>query len=135
MSTTFRVKSEPRAEVVPEGITPMATHIDTGVEVPYTSYRSEKVRPYTADHYELGDLWDDPRGGFEEEVNLIEEYLQQKVAKRELDDSLPAIKNEIKSIEKMNNVDKETRKSIRLGVLASYIRFMTDKRNIIKYAY
>ena len=71
---------------------------------------------------------------YEPEVKIIESYLQSKIQDGDLADSKKAIDREIKTMEKMNNVKDEERPVVRIGILASYIKFLNDTKNIKRYA-
>jgi len=106
------------------------SHSVVDVEVPYLDYESQNSKPYTADYFELGDTWNDPAGGFPKEISMIESYIKERVNSGEIGNSLSAIKNEIKSLEKMNNLKGEERAVVRIEVLSAYIEFMQKKSKI-----
>lgn len=109
------------------------------VEVPYTDYQKVNGKPYTVDHFQLGNTWDDPDGGFEPEVMIIENYLKEKIRNGELANTKSAVKNELKQLERMNNLKNEERVVIKLGTLASFIKFLNETKqlnyNYRKYGY
>lgn len=112
------------------------THsVDTGVEVPFTDYEQEYNHPLAVDYFELGDNWED---GYSDEVGTIDMYLKKQVEKGELPNSIKAIKAEIKELEKINNLKKEERAVIKVGILAAYAKFLMEadgiKYKVRKYA-
>jgi hypothetical protein len=136
--TVFRTKqdeviNEPTVKA-PEKV---ESTVSSKVEVPYLDYHNEHGKPYIVDHFKLGEYWNDPQGGFEEEVNMIEDYIQQQVKSGEVENSVLGVKSLIKEIEKATRTEKEPRTVVKLGVLASYMRFLTDtvkvKSNFRKY--
>ena len=123
----FSVGSE---EKLPEGKNTGVVRSPVEVEVPFTSYRQEKGKPLLVDYFKLGEYWDDPDGGFEEEINTIEEYLRSKIEKGEIADTITAVEKELKKMEKINNLKDEERIVVKLGTLAAYAKFLREAKNI-----
>ena len=76
---------------------------------------------------------------FSEELGLIGTYLDKKIEIGEIDDSIEAVKRELRNLEKMNNVRHEERAVVKTGTLAAYVKFLLEtegiKRNWRKYEY
>lgn len=110
-------------------------HLETEVEPPYTDYHQQKGRSYILDMYEVGELID-PRT-FETEVGDIEAYLEHQISSGEVNNTTESVKNEIKRIEKLVNVKKDARVSMRLALVAEYAKFLLKaegiKRESAKY--
>ena len=126
----FRTKSETTGKPVKLPDAKETTRGDEATEeVPYLDYEREHNHPYSVDYFKLGDTWQDPMGGFPEEVSVIEEYIEKKIKGGDLVNSISAIKQELKRIEEMNNINKEERAVVKIGTMAAYIRFLmeTDK--------
>lgn len=127
---TFREKVEsavePQVEVKPVSATP----ITSDVEVPYLDYESQHGKPYLADLYELGSYWNDRTNGFIDEVSAIEGYLQRQVTDGEINNSLKGVKTRLKEIEKITNMDKESRQVIKMEVMAEYVKFLEKTKDI-----
>ena len=135
----FRTKTEAPATPEPtfEGPKDKMVPAVTQVDPPFTDYEAEKGKPFLVDYFELGDLWD--RGdmyseGYVPEVKTINEYLDYAVKNGDLANTTESIKNEIKRIEKMINVRPDQRKSMRLGLVAEYVRFLLRSDYIKKEA-
>jgi hypothetical protein len=134
---TFREKVEPAVE-------PSATAKETTsgtitkVEVPFSDYSREHGSPYTVDLFGLGEHWTDGIGGFTDEVGAIENYLKEQVDNREIDNSLTAVKKRIKEIEKITGIEHEDRTTVRMEIIAEYVKFLMKKsdihRNITRYS-
>lgn len=107
------------------------------VEPPYLDYQKVNSRPYVADYFQLGEMWDDPVGGFPKEVSAIENYIQQKIVDGDMANSQSAVKEELKRILKINNLQKEERSILKIETLAANIQFLkkTDdiKHNMRRY--
>ena len=131
-SVTFRkAQSEsPTPDTLPTGPKHETTGQSDGVEVPFTEYHRSHGKPYVVDHYELGETWDDPQGGFESEITVIEDYLKQRIELGELADSKEAVAKEIREMERINNIRKEERTVIKLGTLSAYAKFLLEKDRI-----
>jgi hypothetical protein len=131
-------QSEPSEESVPTG-KESSTGSVTDVEVPYLDYAKEKNHPYPVDHYQLGDRWQDPVGGFPKEIAVIEGYIEEKIKSGELANSVNSIKDYIKKLEKLNNIQAEERPLVKIETLAAYIEFLqkTDKlkQNLKRYGH
>lgn len=126
-TVTRQADTEAPGEITPEAPKTENTPVSDQVEVPYTEYQNVNNKPFIADYYELGDSWDEV---YQQETKEIEAYLQNKVKKGEIADSLSAIKRELKEMEKMNDLKNEERKVIKVGILASYARFLLSTENI-----
>lgn len=124
------VPTKPLAEVKGGASTPIT---DT-VEVPYTDYAQEHNHPYLVDHFKLGDNWD----VFSKEVDTIEEYAKSKIRSGEVANSVTAIKDLIKGMEKFNNLKDEERSTVKLEVLSNYAEFLMKneqvKSNLRRYS-
>jgi hypothetical protein len=126
---SYRPNLEPPAKSAP--LTPASdTSVPAGiteVEPPFTDYEGEKGRPFAVDYYELGELWSEGdmySQGYIPEVKTINEYLTDAISNGDIANTIEAARNEIKRIEKINNIKVDQRKTMRLGVVAEYIRFM-----------
>jgi len=103
---------------------------DVKVEVPYTEYEHMNHHPYIVDHYKLGDTWTDKLGGFEKEVNLIDNYLRGEIDKGQLKNEVGAVKEKIDKIYKLCNIEKTERVTMQIEKLAAYLEFLKKTDNI-----
>jgi hypothetical protein len=137
-NTVFRTKQEPTTQVETPMISKEAANTESAVEVPYMDYEVTHSKPFSVDYFELGDTWQDPDGGFTKEVGTIETYLQEEIKSGKLANSVTAIKEALKGIEKLNNVKKEERQIVKVGIVANYMRFLMDNKklmgNVSKYS-
>lgn len=110
---------------------------DDSVEVPFTDYATAHQKPYTVEYFELSDLWDDPDGGFTEEVSVIDEYFTKQIEKGEISNDINSVKKALKEIEKLNDLKDEDRKTVKIGTIAAYVKFLMEvdgiKYNTRKY--
>lgn len=130
VSTDESVKSEQAPQRSGDG----ASVQETKVQPPFTDYESVHKHPYLVDHFELGDRW---RDGFEKEINNIEDYFKSKIELGELKNDTEAVKDKLKGIYKLCNIDKNERATMQIEKLSAYIEFLkkTDhiKLNHAKY--
>lgn len=109
----------------------------THEEVPFLDYHREHGKPFIADHFQLGDTWSDNTGGFPEEVGLIDTYLEDQINQGEIPNDVNAVKEVIKKIEKITNINKNERPVVKIDIIAAYVKFLmtTDKVrfNLKKY--
>jgi hypothetical protein len=118
-------KEETVAEKLPEGKTPdFRATVD--VEEPFTAYKGNRPQMMVVDYFELGDKWNDAIGGYPREVEAISDYLTNKVKSGELADDQKVIKEKLEAMLKVNNLSKEPRASVRIPVLASYVKFLSE---------
>lgn len=124
-------------ESLPEGKEPSRAS-ETHEEVPYLDYENANSYPYLVDYFELGDTWNDPQGGFPQEIQKIKEYVGEKIESGELANSVSAVKTLLKGMEKVNNLTKEERAVVKVEVLANYVDFLLKnedvKRNLRRYS-
>lgn len=100
------------------------------IEVPYTDYEREHNHPYSVDYFNLGDTWNDNAGGFPKEIARIEGYIAQKINSGELANSVGAIKDFMKDMEKFNNLTKEERPVVKIEILSNYIEFLMKNEQV-----
>jgi len=140
--TVFRTQSDVKPtpqqeESLPKGQTPDATPIQDNIEVPYLDYETQNNHPYSVDYFKLGSTWDEPVGGFPHEIANIEDYVKEKVNRGEIANSVKAITNYFKELEKITNIKNEERAVIKVETLSNYIEFLrkTDglKRSLVRY--
>ena len=124
----FRKKEEVKDEPVKnQNIVEKEVATDIVKEpVPYTEYQAENGKPYLADLYSLGDSWE----VFNEELRTIQHYIERKMDSGEIANSTKAVTEVIKKMEKLHNLKDEERTVVRLGTLASYIRFLNETEGI-----
>lgn len=137
--TVFRTPQAPASKGSESSnkVGPASTVSTAAVEVPYLDYEKEHGKPYTVEHFVLGDTWKDPTGGFPEEIGIIEDYFKDKIASGDIANSVTAVKDRLKEILKVTNMSKEERSVIKLETIAAYIKFLSEsddiKHNIKRY--
>jgi hypothetical protein len=110
----------------------IVTPKEDGVEVPFTDYELTKHKPYTADYFDIGPLWEDKVGGFKPEMLEIENYITNKIKQGQIDNTVKAVKEFYKKVEKLSGIDKTERTVVRIAKMAAYIKFMNESDGINK---
>lgn len=127
----FRTKIEPVEDKQPvsEIKSSPTGPISSDIEVPFNDYHKVHGKPYLVDHFKLGDTWDNPDGGFPHEIETLNTYIKDQIDDGEVANSVTAINNLIKKMEKFNNLNNEERSVVKIEVLAHYAEFlMKNKR-------
>src|SRR3990167_6647926 len=123
----FRTRQEPQKEE----ITPIAKEttsqaIVDSVEVPYLDYQTQHGHPLAVDLFNLGDNWD----VYAQEIGLIEVYFKGKIHEGIYANNVDTIKNELKKMEKTLDIKHEERPVVKIGILASHIKFLMETDNL-----
>lgn len=136
---TFRTKQEGSQIPVKPDSADLGPHTasESQVEVPFTDYIQEHGHPLAVDYYQLGDTWEDPQGGFYKEVSIIDGYMKDLINRGEIANTTEAVKERIKQIEKINNLDKSQRTTMKIATVSAYIKFLQEtdgvKNSMKKY--
>ena len=134
VATTPESKSETPSF---ENETKDVTATPTEVEPPYSEYQDKKGKPYSVDYFDLGRYWNEGEL-YTKEINTIETYMQHLVETGEVNNTLDAVKDKFKKIEKMINLDKNDRRSTKVAMIAAHFEFLLKaddiKRNSAKYS-
>lgn len=119
---------EPKVEEGERSITPT----QEGVDTPIALYEQLKGKPYTAEYYEVGKIWDNPDLDMKGDIKDIERYYVSKVQHNEVADGKDNFKKFIKSLEKAIGLTDLTPNTVRISKLAKYIKFMEEADKIDK---
>lgn len=138
--TTFRSKMVDNVPTKPDSAdTGPRAALQTNVDVPFTDYASQNNHPFAVDYYQLGNTWEDPDGGFYKEVSIIDGYLKSLVDQGEISNTVEAVREKLKSIERLNDIKKEHRTTYKIAATAAYIKFIQEtddiKNKMKKYGY
>lgn len=99
------------------------------VEVPFLDYEATYHKPLPVDFFKLM-KWEDPEGGFKDEVKTIDNYLKKLVNSGNMDNSVENAKEKLKTIEKMVGADKTERTVVKIAKIAAYIKFLESCQEI-----
>jgi len=133
--TVFRTKQEPQPQKVDKPYVETPSPTSTEVEPPYLDWEHEKGKPYLVDYFDLGEYWQDKVGGFEKEVATINNYVRDEIEQGRIDNSVEAVKNLLKKIEKQAGYDKTDRNVVKIAQMAAYTEFLYKTRDINKNNY
>jgi len=117
-------------------VSPQSSGNDTTIQPPYSEYESKNGKPYSVDYFDLGSYWDHA-DLYTKEIGTIETYMKHLVDSGEVNNTLEAVTDKYKRIEKMINLDKNDRKAKRVAMVAAHFEFLIKaddiKRNTAKY--
>ena len=136
MDSIVRTKQEVevKEEKPKEGSIPPQSKIDDHVPVPYLDADN-----FLEDYFKLGTQWRDADAIFNEDLHKIDVYLADMIQSGEIANSQSAVLNELKRMEKLNNLTKEERSVVKLEVLGNYAEFLMKntklKSNLRRYNY
>lgn len=125
---TFRSKTDtdtPQPEQVADKTPGVSEKGDTSTKL-IATYEDATGTPYTAQYYDIANIWKEKKGGFESEVRTIESYIKDMVANDELDNTTDAADKLYTEIEKKAGVTDEPSTATKLIKLAAYIRMQRD---------
>ena len=109
---------------------PKSTVPDTDVPVPYLDYKTTHHKPYTVEYFELGNMWDDKDGGFESEINIIEDYMFHLIGHEKLGNSTEAVNEKMKSIERQAGIKKFETTTTRIAKIAAFTKFLNETEDL-----
>lgn len=128
--TVFKTKVEPATPVgAPQAKEPSRDG-QAPVEVPYLDYQMDHGKPFVVDYFGLGSTWAELQGGFPEEVESINQFIESKIKSGELPNNIKSVKDYLGRIEKLINIKDEPRAVIKIETIADYVKFLkaTDER-------
>jgi hypothetical protein len=141
-STVVRSKIEESTEPVeqPKAAPEIASdHKETEdkIDPPFTDYEMVKHRPYSVEYFDIGPFWEDKMGSYKPEIDQIEGYIVGRIREGKLDNTIKAVKQFYKQMEKLSGIDKTERTVVRIAKIASYIKFLkeADHINMDSYKY
>ena len=113
---------------VPESKTPDRPYTKEE-KSPIGLYLEVKGHPYTADYFEVAEIWNDPDIALEEDVMTIESAYVEKVQGGELEDGPDTFEKFIKeALKATSSVDSPT--EIKLAKVAEWYKFMSKLKTI-----
>ena len=130
---TFRQASTPAETKIakPETSTnKQSTTVGADVPVPYLDFKNTHNKPFTAEYFELGNLWDDRDGGFKSELSIIEGYMFNLIGDGKIANSTEAVSAKIKSMEKQAGIKKFDTTNNRIAKVAAFTKFLKDVEDL-----
>lgn len=121
-STTFKAPvAQKPSTPLPKGKEPMV-HENVDVDVPIALHEEVKGKPYSAEYFELGEIWAD-HGSLESDLKAIDSYYRERVASGNLKDGVETFKSLIRDAEKVTDT-KNANPNLKVAKIAEYMRFM-----------
>lgn len=129
---TFREASTPSETKVsePEKSTNKQSTVDADIPVPYLDFKNTHNKPFTAEYFELGSLWNDRDGGFSSELSIIENYMFNLIGNGKIANSTEAVSEKIKNIEKQAGIKKFETTNNRIAKVAAFTKFLRDVEDL-----
>lgn len=106
--------------------TPEASNTSSPSQGPtdlFATYQSVTGTPYTAQHYELGSMWD-KNSTLKQETEAIESHVRRQVESGKLSNSTKAADKYLKTLEKEAKINSEEDSAFKLTKLVAYIEFL-----------
>ena len=129
VDTVFRTPSK-AVEVAPE-IMPERADSKPSVESDsFLGYEMETHQPYLSEYFDVRETWNEPLAGFKEDFEVINSYFKDKINKGEMVDTVEAVKDKLKWIEKMANIDKTERTVMKIEKIKAFVKFLKETDNI-----
>lgn len=127
-----------RDSTPPVASEPSTEHADVKGEVhsesddsSFTQYKGEQGHPYTAKYYGIENIYDEG-DLFSDEISTVERYFRSKIESGALADTTQAIRDQIKSIEKVANIGKNEPTTMRISKLVAYVKFLQETDHLVK---
>ena len=133
--SVFREKQDIPVEEtkVPEMKQADSSGAEKKVEIPYLDSSD-----YLENYFELGTEWKDQDNIFFGDLNRIDNFIKLKIKNGEMENSQDSVKNMLKKMEKLNNLENEGRSVVKLEVMSNYVEFLLKndllKSNLKRYA-
>lgn len=132
--STFRTADSTPAPTVETKVdtTPgVAEKGDTSTKLVAT-YQEATGHPYTAQYYDITNLWDAPKG-FQREVGTIESYIKEMVTDDRLDNSTEAADKWYAQAEKKAGVTEEDSTTTKLIKLTAWVNMQREIESAMKW--
>lgn len=96
------------------------------------TYKEVVGKPFVAVHYDVANIWDDPDGGFAEEINTIENYIKKMVTEKRLENSTDKAKVFLKEAEKAAGVDPKESTLVKIIKVAAFVKMKKEIDEAVK---
>ena len=126
-NTTFRTRQIVDEPVEKTIIVPVETQteVEDHIEVPYLDAKN-----FLEDYFQLGTQWKDADQVFAEDLGKLNAYFVDLIDQGYIANTQRAVTNELKKMEKLNNLTKEERSVVRLEILGNYAEFLMKNNNL-----
>lgn len=133
--TTFRGSSAGEAKPTADSPSPTTPDVPNrgGTKKPIALYMDMNGYPYSAEYFEIKDIWDNPKLTYKDDLSHIDEYYKNKVESNKIKDGEDSFKELIKEAEKATNT-KNSPTSVKIAKIAEWMRFMNKMDKIERNA-
>ncbi len=98
-------------------------------EVPIALHEEIKGIPYTANFFEVSEIWDDSDIDMKDDILSIEDAYREKVSSGELQDGEQSFKSFIKEAVKVTNT-RNSPSTVKIAKIAAWVSFMSNLADI-----
>lgn len=103
--------------------------IEADTDTPIALYVNLEGYPYTAKHFGVKGIWDNPDIGLNSDILTIEEAYQSKVSSGELEDGVKTYESFVKEAEKATST-KDAPAATKIPKIAEWVKFMSKMDSI-----
>lgn len=129
---TAQTDNQPQQEQVVDKTPGISEKGDSSTKLVAT-YQEATGHPYTAQYYDITNIWKEKTGGFESEVSTIESYIKDLVVDDQLDNSTEAADTWFKQAEKKAGVTPEDTTTTKLIKVSAWIRMQRDIKQAMEW--
>lgn len=129
---TAQTDNQPQQEQVVDKTPGVSEKGDSSTKLVAT-YQEATGHPYTAQYYDITNIWKEKTGGFESEVSTIESYIKDLVVDDQLDNSTEAADTWFKQAEKKAGVTPEDTTTTKLIKVSAWIRMQRDIKQAMEW--
>lgn len=97
---------------------------ESKTEVPLALYQELEGVPYTAVHFDVKGIWDNPDIGLRKDIETIEQAYRMKVKLKELEDGEESFEHFINEAEEALDI-KHAEKTYKISKIAEWVKFMS----------
>lgn len=120
---TFRTAAAPVAAADSPTAAIDPSHVsDTHEASLFATYEADQKRPFMADYFEVPQVWD-KEPGMSRDIKEIEGYIRQQVSDKKIDNSIKAVKEFVKELERKAGLSRYESTPQRIVKLLAYLDF------------
>ena len=126
----FRTPVSHTEAPIPEAQNPDVPH-SVDKTTPISLYQELRGMPYSAEYFEVKEIWNSDKLTLKEDLRLIDEYYKNKVWNNEYQDNKKSFEVVIKEAKKVTNCENAP-VNIQIAKIAEWAKFMNRIRDIDK---
>ena len=120
--STFRTAVTEASPAEPTPISRGGDSVNTQIPELLATYEEDQGKPYSADYYELSQVWD-KTDNLSQELKGIDKYLRELVESGKLDNNTKTAKKFLADLEKKAGIEQFDNTNKRISRLTAYIQF------------